>query len=161
MIGGGTAGLTVAKRLAEKKSIAVAVIEAGGFYEIDGGNFSQIPAYESLYANAPASIDWKISTTPQSVRSIPCSADLVRNLDLSLLAIGWSIYTLLARQMPWRIVSHSPEKWREPNLLLMLELVGTVWRTSGKLADNCPGGLFSWRRLLGVQRAPISCGRMR
>jgi hypothetical protein len=46
------------------------VIEAGGFYEIDSGNFSQIPAYESLYLNAPATIDWQINTSPQSVTPI-------------------------------------------------------------------------------------------
>ena len=71
MVGGGTAGLTVAKRLAENQALSVAVIEAGGFYEIDSGNFSEIPAYESLYLNAPATIDWELYTTPQPVRPFP------------------------------------------------------------------------------------------
>ena len=66
-MGGGTSGLTVAKRLAENHALSVAVIEAGGFYELDSGNFSQIPAYESLYLNAPPSIDWGIYTTHQPV----------------------------------------------------------------------------------------------
>lgn len=37
--GGGTAGLTVARRLAECHSVAV--IEAGGLYELDNRNFTQ------------------------------------------------------------------------------------------------------------------------
>lgn len=38
VIGGGTAGLTIAMRLAENESLNVAVIEAGDFYEKDNGN---------------------------------------------------------------------------------------------------------------------------
>lgn len=38
IIGGGTAGLTIAMRLAENESLSVAVIEAGDFYEKDNGN---------------------------------------------------------------------------------------------------------------------------
>lgn len=34
VLGGGTAGLTIAKRLAEDKSITVAIIEAGSVYEV-------------------------------------------------------------------------------------------------------------------------------
>jgi len=38
VIGGGTAGLTIAARLAEDESVSVAVIEAGSFYQVDNGN---------------------------------------------------------------------------------------------------------------------------
>jgi choline dehydrogenase len=38
VIGGGTAGLTIAARLAEDSSVSVAVIEAGGFYQQENGN---------------------------------------------------------------------------------------------------------------------------
>jgi len=38
VVGGGTGGLTIAARLAEDKNASVAVIEAGGFYQIDNGN---------------------------------------------------------------------------------------------------------------------------
>lgn len=38
IIGGGTAGFTIAMRLAENESLSVAVIEAGDFYEKDNGN---------------------------------------------------------------------------------------------------------------------------
>ena len=37
IVGGGTAGLVVAMRLAENGSNTVAVIEAGGFYDQDNG----------------------------------------------------------------------------------------------------------------------------
>ena len=46
VIGGGTGGLTVAHQLAS--SSTVAVIEAGGFYEIQNGNGSIIPAQAPL-----------------------------------------------------------------------------------------------------------------
>lgn len=38
VVGGGTAGLTIAARLAEDPNISVAVIEAGGFYQQENGN---------------------------------------------------------------------------------------------------------------------------
>ncbi|MCJ1381062.1 hypothetical protein MMC17_004171 [Xylographa soralifera] len=71
IVGGGLAGLTVAKRLAETPDITVAVIEAGSFYEIDNGNFSQIPAYDGYFTESPPStaqplIDWGIVTLPQT-----------------------------------------------------------------------------------------------
>jgi ribulose 1,5-bisphosphate synthetase/thiazole synthase len=37
IVGGGTGGLAIAARLAESKDTSVAVIEAGGFYQIDNG----------------------------------------------------------------------------------------------------------------------------
>ncbi|PGH15612.1 hypothetical protein AJ80_05476 [Polytolypa hystricis UAMH7299] len=43
VIGGGTGGLAIASRLAENASVAV--IEAGGIYEIDNGNRSVVPLY--------------------------------------------------------------------------------------------------------------------
>ena len=75
--------MTVAERLAENNTISVAVVEAGGFYELDSGNFSQIPAYETLYADAPAAIDWEIYTTPQPVRPILCSDEVAKDSDVS------------------------------------------------------------------------------
>ncbi|KAI4718601.1 putative choline dehydrogenase [Aureobasidium sp. EXF-10727] len=76
VVGGGTAGLTVATRLAQNGSYSVAVIEAGSFYELENGNFSQIPYYESESASAlpdlstvNSLIDWRFLTTPQSALS--------------------------------------------------------------------------------------------
>lgn len=49
IIGGGTAGLTLATRLAQNASNTVAVIEAGGFAATDNGNFSSIPAFNGYW----------------------------------------------------------------------------------------------------------------
>lgn len=38
IVGGGTGGLTIAARLAEEEGVSVAVVEAGGFYQMDNGN---------------------------------------------------------------------------------------------------------------------------
>ncbi|QYS92611.1 GMC oxidoreductase [Trichoderma simmonsii] len=71
IIGGGTAGLTVGARLAADSSLSVAVIEAGGFYEIDNGNASVVPFYAaeginttSLQGSNPL-VDWQFLTVPQ------------------------------------------------------------------------------------------------
>ena len=76
VVGGGNAGLTVAARLAEDPSKLVAVIEAGGFYEIDNGNLSQIPADDIYFTGKDPHdvnplIDWGFVTTPQPVREPP------------------------------------------------------------------------------------------
>ncbi len=73
IVGGGTAGLTVATRLAEA-SFSVAVIEAGGFYEVDNGNLSVVPGYCTFYAgtdinNTQPLVDWSFVTQPQAVRN--------------------------------------------------------------------------------------------
>lgn len=49
IVGDGTAGLVMARNLAAKSSLTVAVIEAGGFYEFDNGNYSEIPIYASHF----------------------------------------------------------------------------------------------------------------
>ena len=73
IVGGGTAGNALATRLAQHGAFSVAVIEAGGFYEIDNGNASVIP-YLALQSAGPTldgvnpRIDWLIETTPQAVR---------------------------------------------------------------------------------------------
>ncbi|KAI4247654.1 MAG: hypothetical protein L6R42_009553, partial [Xanthoria sp. 1 TBL-2021] len=71
IVGGGTAGLTLATRLAEQQSGRVAVIEAGGFYEIGNGNNSQIPAFAGVSAGKAEEdwqplVDWGYVTTPQA-----------------------------------------------------------------------------------------------
>lgn len=77
VIGGGTAGLTLARRLAEPtksgSSVSVAVIEAGDFPQFSNGNYSEVPAYASKFTgNDPVQknplLDWYMYTTPQVVR---------------------------------------------------------------------------------------------
>ena len=68
VVGGGTAGLTIARRLAESNTVAV--IEAGSFYELDNSNLTEIPADASYYLGKNPSIqnplvDWRQETTPQ------------------------------------------------------------------------------------------------
>lgn len=70
VVGGGTAGLTIAARLAE--SGTVAVVEAGSFYEISNGNYSEVPAYDAEFTSKDRSdvnplVDWGFVTTPQAV----------------------------------------------------------------------------------------------
>ncbi|KAK5724901.1 hypothetical protein LTR17_013484 [Elasticomyces elasticus] len=71
IVGGGTAGLAIATRLAQEGRYSVAVLEAGGFYEIDNGNRSVVPGYD-FYSNgatldgANPQIDWMLLTTPQA-----------------------------------------------------------------------------------------------
>ena len=68
IVGGGTAGLTVANKLS--KHFTVAVIEAGGFYEIQNSKLSEVPANDVYYLgkaplwNNPL-IDWNQYTTAQ------------------------------------------------------------------------------------------------
>ena len=74
IVGGGTAGLTIATRLAEDPAISVAVIEAGGFYEVDNGNRSTVPGYANYYTgsdpkNYQPLVDWDFMTVPQTVCS--------------------------------------------------------------------------------------------
>jgi choline dehydrogenase len=74
IVGGGTAGLTLATRLAEQQKGTVAVVEAGGFYEIGNGNISQVPAGDGTYAGKGKTdwqplVDWGYVTTPQAVSS--------------------------------------------------------------------------------------------
>jgi choline dehydrogenase len=72
VIGGGTAGLTLAARLAQDSDVTVAVIEAGGFYQQDNGNGSVIPGLctTQFVGSDPDDtqplIDWGFVTTPQA-----------------------------------------------------------------------------------------------
>ncbi|KAG9661789.1 hypothetical protein KCU64_g2352, partial [Aureobasidium melanogenum] len=56
VVGGSTAGLTVAARLAEDPRVKVAVIEAGDLYEHVNGNLSIVPDYGAS-VSTPA-VDW-------------------------------------------------------------------------------------------------------
>jgi choline dehydrogenase len=70
IIGGGTAGLVMANRLSANSSITVAVIEAGGYYEVLDPVYSTTPALDSSGSGSDASstndIDWNFETVPQA-----------------------------------------------------------------------------------------------
>ncbi|KAI9663533.1 MAG: hypothetical protein M1831_002542 [Alyxoria varia] len=71
VVGGGTAGLAIAARLAEDSANSVAVIEAGGFYEVDNGNWSVIPGYctrgiSTVPGRSLPLVDWSFNTVPQA-----------------------------------------------------------------------------------------------
>ena len=75
IVGGGTAGLTLATRLAQGQEGTVAVVEAGSFYEICNGNLSQIPADSGAFSGRSLTdwqplVDWGYATTPQAVSTL-------------------------------------------------------------------------------------------
>ncbi|GAW27331.1 putative GMC oxidoreductase [Rosellinia necatrix] len=81
IVGGGTAGLTVARRLAADPSVSVAVIEAGDFAAFANGNFSQVPAYASYFTGSDPIIknpylDWLMYTEPQPMGRGDCMTRL-------------------------------------------------------------------------------------
>ncbi|KAH7401726.1 hypothetical protein DE146DRAFT_715943 [Phaeosphaeria sp. MPI-PUGE-AT-0046c] len=70
VVGAGLAGALTASRLAAAlPNLTVAVIEAGSFYEISNGNYSQIPYYSTKYVGPDPEdyqplIDWGIFSEP-------------------------------------------------------------------------------------------------
>ena len=107
IVGGGTAGLTLATRLAQNASFTVAVIEAGGFSEFDNGNLTAIPADSGYWVGtAPTErnplIDWELYT-----ETMPVSRNIILHVSFNLLIDAckgcWgSKNTLLAGQDTWR-----------------------------------------------------------
>jgi choline dehydrogenase len=70
IVGGGTAGLTLANRLSASGLHTVAVIEAGSFYEFSNSNLSQIPRYVWSgagldFADVNPLVDWGFKTEPE------------------------------------------------------------------------------------------------
>jgi choline dehydrogenase len=71
VVGGGTAGLTIAARLIQAGN-TVAIVEAGGSYQVEGGITAIIPGFAAAaQVGTDASddatlIDWNLVSTPQS-----------------------------------------------------------------------------------------------
>ncbi|KAK4201024.1 putative GMC oxidoreductase [Triangularia verruculosa] len=89
VVGGGTAGLTVASRLAEVSSLTIGVLEAGtsgyGDHNID------IPAYSGRALGGP--YDWHFQTTPQpglGGRTLPWNRGRVLGGSSALNYMTWN-----------------------------------------------------------------------
>jgi hypothetical protein len=72
ILGGGTAGITLAHRLASDGRYSVALVNAGDFAEFANGNFSQVPALAAMFGGSNPflknpMLDFGQYTTKQSV----------------------------------------------------------------------------------------------
>ena len=124
ILGGGSAGLLMANRLAENQALKVAVIEAGGFYEQDNGNHSQIAAFDIGSAGLNISgvinplIDWKFVTTPQAVCASKSS--LIRYDELIPSRAEETLKCIMLEARPWgervlAIFSASTDQRKDPS----------------------------------------------
>ncbi len=70
IVGGGTAGLTLAARLSEDLMTSVAVVEAGSYYQINHPIFSTVPMCTGGFTGSSPTdmnpgVDWGFITTSQ------------------------------------------------------------------------------------------------
>ncbi|KAE8411406.1 hypothetical protein BDV36DRAFT_305902 [Aspergillus pseudocaelatus] len=111
VVGGGTAGLTIASRLAQRGSNqSVAVVEAGGFYEVDNGNLSVVPGYCTYFTgwspdNYQPLVDWGITTEPQ-----PGTSNRAHHYPRGKTLGGTSARNFMLYQRP---TSDSMQKWAD------------------------------------------------
>jgi choline dehydrogenase len=71
VVGGGTAGLTVASRLAQRGNFTIGIIEAGSIFDQESGNHSIVPGYDYHGFGGPLGpfnplSDWGFHTLPSA-----------------------------------------------------------------------------------------------
>lgn len=139
IVGGGTAGLALANRLSENPAFSVAVIEAGGFYEISNGNLSQIPldvpiGTDKNTQNYNPLVDWGFVTTPQEVREISALLENRGAFSWRLELGGDSANVLRERKTP-------SSTMLEANVSVEA-LLATSWHTSAAARSPTTCGLI-------------------
>lgn len=103
VVGGGNAGNTIAARLAlDSANFTVAVIDAGGFYELTEGNRSQIPGYN--YINTLSVLPGHYSFCSEH----SLTYRLVANFPLAMSTLSQISLTELNRK--GHVISHRDEK---------------------------------------------------
>lgn len=97
IVGGGTAGLTLAERLSEKSNISVAVVEAGALYEITNPLLSSTPAGDVFWSGRIQQIPtlWSTGTSSlshkQALMAVKFTTLVVYAWVVALLETSWSI----------------------------------------------------------------------
>lgn len=161
IVGGGTAGLAVASRLAENPQLRVAVVEAGGFYEVDNGNYSTVPAYWPVGTETTANatilpVDWGFVTTPQAVSVTLSTTPSRGDADGPDSGCEQQAATLRGRENTWRVIcsqchavsSVSRRCCRLPLLSMLMFIKRPTEGTLQQWASDIGDDSFTFARML-------------
>ncbi|KFY17554.1 hypothetical protein V492_00582 [Pseudogymnoascus sp. VKM F-4246] len=108
IVGGGTAGLTIAKRLAEDSSVKVAVVEAGTLYQISEPVIASTPGGDVTFIGTTEfepTVDWGFFTNPD-----PASNNIKRSYARGKCLGGSSARNFMIYQRP---SAGSLDRWAE------------------------------------------------
>lgn len=158
IVGGGTAGLTLANRLTETPGVTVAVIEAGTFPEKVVSNLAAVPAYagniEAL-ATSNTSVGWGFQTTPQLVRDFSADASSkVWKCGLLNIAVGSRRCRCQLRASQVGVYSHTPtphDSFQTDISALNLQLGGCSVINDMAYSRGSKGAFQLWADTVGDQ----------